>query len=127
MPRWERLFKWPHLLWLLLLVVINAAYFAAYIAEQQRRTSFWHKYDQLRGTMTRTEVEKILGPPTDDVSFGGGTSRERLRWVEGEQEIVVGFIPLPDDRSGGTREVAVEKQFYPGSLWEKVRDTVHGK
>jgi hypothetical protein len=45
-------------------------------------------------------------------------STERLRWIEGEPEIVVGFIPLPADRFGGFREV-VEKQFFPKSLWEK--------
>jgi hypothetical protein len=126
MPRWMIRLGWWNLLWLLLFVFIDVALLAAYVAEQKRRTPFWHKYLQVQRGMTRAEVEKILGPPKDECSMGGGTAAECFRWVEGEQEIYVDFIPLPADKFGGYREVVIGKQFRPRSEWQKLWDKLRG-
>jgi hypothetical protein len=106
------------LVWLLLCAGAVAASLAV-IAEVNRRTPFWDKYQKVRLGMTEAEVKNILGPPAAEEYPGGGLGPMVLTWVEGEQQIVV-FI-YPEFRG----ELALKKGFLPKSLWEQLRDPSH--
>jgi hypothetical protein len=65
--------------------------------------------------MTEKEVFDILGPPTE--VWTGGLSPNHYVWAQSEQTITVSVSTMwPDD---GT---VVEKNFFPRSLPERIRD-----
>ena len=54
-------------------------------------------YDKIQNGMTRAEVEKILGKPTEEAGGGGVAgeitgSAKVLTWADGEKSIMVTFV-----------------------------------
>jgi hypothetical protein len=104
-----------------LLVAICACGLLLKLYSGRRQGPFWQKFERVQLDMSDKDVEAILGPPDDIDHFGGGTNGTYYyTWQDGEQKIV---LTLNWDFT--SRYHLTNKEFYPKSTWEKVKESPH--
>jgi hypothetical protein len=99
-----------------LLVVCASAVSRAIYSDLKRRGPFWDKYQRVQPGMTQKEVERILGPPADEMGSGGIGADHSCCWRDGQQTVVVYFNFIV--ASSGQEQGAIRKRFHPETVWE---------